>query len=476
MSDYLLLVLIFLLLCGSAFLSGSESALTASNRARLLFQAKEGDKRARRVAPLLDKRDRVIGAILLGNNLTNTLATSLAAGFLVVRFGDKGIVFATILMTVLISFFGEVLPKFYALRNPEGSIKRAAPALVGLTFMARPFVAVIHWLAHALLGKQSSEEQEEQDQAEEQELRGAIEAYGEGEQQDRRSMLHSVLDLQELTVEEVMIHRSEVRTVAADLAGQELLAAALDSTFARLPVHQGGTENIVGLLQVKEVLSFFAKEGAKNRVKNGAESEAKNPADNRGQATPAAQTPTVQTPTAQTPMAQTPMAQTPMAQTPTAQSLARAPWFVPDSTDLHTQLLAFRNRREHLAIVVDEYGETLGIVTLEDVLEEIVGDIFDEVDPLPDEEVIQESDTTWRIAGKASLRDLNRRFDWRLPDEDASTLAGLILYEAKQIPAVGEKFRLLDFDCTLLELDGQTINQVRLTKRKEEVPDPQDES
>ena len=428
MSDFLLLALIFLLLCGSAFLSGSESALTASNRARLLFQAKEGDKRARRVEPLLEKRDRVIGAILLGNNLTNTLATSLAAGFLVVRFGDKGIALATILMTVLISFFGEVLPKFYALRNPEGSIKRAAPALSALTLIARPFVAVIHWLAHALLGRQNNGTDEEQDQAEEQELRGAIEAYGEGEQQDRRSMLHSVLDLQELTVEEVMIHRSEVKTVAADLAGDALLQVALDSTFARLPVHQGGAENIIGVLQVKEVLSFFAKSATVKQAQAGAEQK------------PA----------------------------PTAESLSRAPWFVPDSTDLHTQLLAFRNRREHLAIVVDEYGETLGIVSLEDVLEEIVGDIFDEVDPLPDEEVIEESSDSWRIAGKASLRDLNRRFAWRLPDEDASTLAGLILYEAKHLPETGESFRLLDFDCTILALDGTSITQVRLTKRKPE--------
>ena len=417
MSDFLLLALIFLLLCGSAFLSGSESALTASNRARLLFQAKEGDRRARRVEPLLDKRDRVIGAILLGNNLTNTLATSLAAGFLVVRFGDKGIAFATILMTVLISFFGEVLPKFYALRNPEGSIKRAAPALVGLTFIARPFVAVIHTLAHALLGKPDAEELEEQDQAEEQELRGAIEAYGAGEKDDRRSMLHSVLDLQELTVEEVMIHRSEVRSLPAELAGQELLDAVLESTFARLPVHKDGAENIVGVVQVKEVLRFFAK----NEVRTA---------------------------------------------TATAQSLSRLPWFVPDFTDLHTQLLAFRQRHEHLAVVVDEYGETLGIVTLEDVLEEIVGEIFDEVDPTPDQEIRQESPNSWRVLGKVSLRDLNRKLSWRLPDEEASTLAGLILYEAKRIPEQGETLTLFDFACTILTLDGQTINEVRLVKQK----------
>ncbi|MDA7984174.1 MAG: CNNM domain-containing protein [Alphaproteobacteria bacterium] len=405
--DWLLLLSIVLLLGGSAFLSGSESALTASSRARLLFLERKGGRGARLAGRLLGDRDRVIGAILIGNNLFNTLATALAAGFLVVRLGDEGILLATILMTVLISFFSEVLPKFYALQEPERTMRRVAPVLRVFTLLLRPFVFVIYGLAELFLRAAFRRGARERREAREEELRGAIEVHGEAEE---RRMLRSVLDMREDSISEVMVHRSEVVSVPGDLRGAELLERVLSIPHSRIPVWRDHQENIVGILYVKDL--FRASRSAEKF-------------DER------------------------------------ADALARPAWFSPDSTSVSAQLRTFRRRREHISVVVDEYGEMMGLVTLEDILEEIVGEIFDEEDEAGGMVAEVRGDVVI-AAGGVSVRDLNREFGWRLPDGDASTLGGLVLYAAERIPEAGEVVEAEGFSFRVLELSGRTIVRVEI--------------
>ena len=404
MSDWLLLPAIFALLAASAFFSGSESAFTAANRPRLSWQREEKRPGAGRALRLLDDRDRLIGAILIGNNLANSLATSLAAGFLVVRFGDEGVLYATVAMTVLISFFGEVLPKFYALQDPERNARRAAWPLSLLAAAARPAVAVIYALAERLLGAERKRAAAQAAAAGEEALRGAIEGHGRREE---REMLRSILALGETALSEVMRHRSEVRSLPAEMAGQALLQAALAIPHSRIPVWQGRPDNVVGILYVKDL---FRNGGAAGKD---------------------------------------------------AAALARKPWFVPESTGLAAQLRAFRDRGEHIAVVVDEYGEMMGLVALEDILEEIVGEIFDEEDARGSD-FQAGPDGAVTAAGNAALRDLNRRFGWRLPDEEASTVAGLVLYEAKRIPEAGEVIRADGWSFRILERSGRGVKRVEI--------------
>ena len=249
---------------------------------------------------------------------------------------------------------------------------------------------------------------------------------------DERHMLRSVLDLDEITVADVMVHRSEVRSLRADESGASLLRAALEIPHSRLPVWSGRPDNIVGILHVKDL---FRAVWASARA---GEAESADLPDFEGIDLRDADFSAL-----------------------TARGLARAPWFAPESTSLLHQLRAFRSRRAHLAVVVDEYGELQGIVTLEDILEEIVGEIFDEEDESksPAGRVLGDSVV---VEGRAALRDLNRRFGWSLPDEEASTLGGLILYETRRIPEVGERLRLFGFEVRILERDGQSLVAVEL--------------
>lgn len=409
-------VAIAALLLLSAFFSGSETSLTAASKARMHTLDQQGNKRAVLVNQLFARKDRLIGAILLGNNLVNILASALATSVLIGMFGEAGVAYATLVMTFLVLIFAEVLPKTYAIYNADRMALAVAPAMRFVVVLFSPITQAVQSIVALTfklfrvdhIGSLGAESQEE-------ELRGAIDLHaGEGEEiRHERQMLRSILDLADVEVEEIMTHRGSVQTLNADEPSETIVEQVLASPYTRLPVWRGNTDNIVGVLHAKAL--FRAVRAAGGDTKNL-----------------------------------------------DIDAIAAQPWFIPESTDLLSQLEAFRSRHAHFAIVVDEYGELLGIVTLEDILEEIVGEIEDEHDVIM-EGVTKLNDGAYIIEGWATLRDLNRMFEWRLPDNEASTLAGLVLYEARRIPETGQVFKFHGFQFEILAKQRNQITSLKVT-------------
>jgi len=406
---------IFVLLLVSAFFSASETALTAASRARMHALERQGNARAARVNLLRAQMERVIGTVLLGNNLVNILASALATSVLIGLFGERGVVYATIAMTVLVVLFGEVLPKTYAINNPERTAIVLAPLMRPLVFIFAPVTRVVQVLVRGVLhllgvrvtadlGAESAQE----------ELRGAIDLHAESAAEIRHAgaMLHSILDLGDVEVGDILVHRRNVVTIDADQPPATIVEEVLASPHTRIPLWRGEPDNIVGVLHAKALLrAVQASGGALDSLD--------------------------------------------------ILSLAAAPWFIPDTTSLLAQLQAFRARREHFALVVDEYGALMGIVTLEDILEEIVGEIADEHDiSVPG--VKAESDGSYSVDALVTIRDLNREFGWRLPDEEASTIGGLVLHEARRIPEQGQVFVFHGFRFEILERQRNRIKTIRI--------------
>ncbi len=417
------IVAIFALLVISAFFSGSETSLTAASRPRMHTLEQDGNQRAGMVNRLWDQKERLIGAILLGNNLVNISASALATSVLIGWFGEAGVAYATLGMTLLVLIFAEVLPKTYALHNADRAALAAAPVLRPIVLVLGPITQTIQLIVRStlkLFGIDLSASLAE-DIAEE-ELRGAIDLHsGIGEEiRHERQMLRSILDLGDVEVEEIMTHRKNVVAIDVDQPPAKIVDDVLASPYTRLPLWQDDSDNIVGVLHAKALLRAVQA----------------NPSN---------------------------------LEQLDVRAIAAKPWFIPESTDLLSQLQAFRSRHEHFAIVVDEYGEVLGIVTLEDILEEIVGDIADEHD-VDIEGVQLEKEGSMLVDGEVTLRDLNRQFDWNLPDEEASTIAGLILYEARRIPDIGQVFV---FHGCRFEIVGRMRNQIT-SIRIERLPDGTD--
>jgi Mg2+/Co2+ transporter CorB len=410
------LAAIFVLLVLSAFFSGSETALTAASRPRMHTLAQSGNSRAVLVNQLLDQKDRLIGAILLGNNLVNIMASALATSLLIGVFGEAGVAYATISMTLLVLIFAEVLPKTYAFHNADRLALRVVPILRPVVSLLAPITRGVQLIVRGtlrlfgirLLATFGSDEAEE-------ELRGAIDLHsGESEEErHEREMLRSILDLAEIWIEEIMIHRKDVIALNIELPPETIVDEVLASPYTRIPLWRGKPDNIVGVLHAKAVLRALRSAG-----------------DNPAQID--------------------------------IESIAGDPWFIPETTDLLSQLQAFRSRHEHFAIVVDEYGEFLGIVTLEDILEEIVGDIADEHD-VEIEGVQVEDSGAITVDGRVTIRDLNRRFDWRLPSDEAATIAGLVLFEARTIPREGQVFAFHGFSFEILRRRRNQLTLIRMT-------------
>jgi Mg2+/Co2+ transporter CorB len=410
------IIIIALLLVLSALFSGSETALTAASRPVMHQLERNGNHRAQIVNRLFDHKERLIGAILLGNNLVNILASALATSLLILNFGDAGVAYATIVMTLLILVFSEILPKTYAIRNANQAALAIAPAVKAMVWILTPVTATIHVAVRGIL-KVFGVDYHAEDVfgAGDEELRGAIELHsGEDKSiKQERDMLRSVLDLGEVQVGEIFIHRKNVTAIDADLAPADLVAEVLKSSYTRLPLWRNDPDNIVGVLHVK---ALFREIRSLGEDLSGLD----------------------------------------------VLSLAADPWFIPEQTLLVDQLDAFRKRREHFALVVDEYGSLMGVVTLEDIIEEIVGDIVDEHD-ISVSGVSPSSDGSYLVDGSVTIRDLNREFEWELPDEEASTVAGLVLHESRRIPEIGQRFLFHGFRFEIVSRHRHQITRVRLT-------------
>ena len=415
-ADWFSLIAVAFCLFVSFFFSGSETALTASSRATMMRLARDGDTNAAIVNRLLEDRERMIGALLVGNNVATIVASSLATGLMLNWFGDVGVIYATAVMTVLIVVFCEVLPKTAAIDSPDRFALTAARPIYGVVRILTPVLVAVQWLVRKILTSVGFVIGENEPMlSPHEELRGAVDLlHREGgvEKQDR-DMLGGLLDLPDLTVADVMIHRTEVIMVDAGLPHEQAVEAVLAAPVTRVPLWRDTPENIVGILHAKDLLrAIQAAKGDLARVDVGA--------------------------------------------------VALPPWFVPDTTPLAEQLKAFRRRKTPFALVVDEYGEVMGLVTLEDILEEIVGDIEDEHDiAVPG--VKPQLDGSVTVDGGVPIRDLNRAMDWNLPDQEATTIAGLVIHEARSIPEPGQSFTFHGFRFQVLRRDRNRITGLRIT-------------
>lgn len=408
-------LLVFIILLFSGFCSGAETAFTAASKAKIRTMVKGGNKRASLVERMLGRTEGLIGAILCINTFLNALATNLA-NQLFDAFGDIGPLLNTIVMTFGVLLLAEIMPKLYSVKQPERMALLASGFMNVLMSLLSPFIQFLTFISRSLwrfLGVNVDETGAAGGSMEE--LRGAIDLHhGPGnEVKEERAMLRSILDLSEMTVEDIMVHRKQVTMLDGNLSLEDAARGILDAPYTRLPVFKDHPDNIVGVLHAKEL--FRASQGS--------------------------------------------------AQKGTVLDLCMTPWFVPETTSLHDQLMAFKHRREHFALVVDEYGTWLGIVTLEDILEEIVGEIADEHDESEiSSEMVVQPDQSVIIMGPVSLRDINRRFDWHLPDTHAATIAGLILYESRQIPEEGQVFSFHGFRMEILKRHRNQIILVKLKK------------
>jgi Mg2+/Co2+ transporter CorB len=410
--------LLFILVCVviAFFFSASETALTAFSRARMLRMEKAGNRRAALVNRLIETRERMIGAILTGNNVVNIAASAVTTGMLLAWFGDVGVLYATVIMTVLTVVFTEVLPKTLAINAPDRVALLVARPIGWVVRLFGPMLVGIEGLVRWILklfGMRVGTDQAFLSAQEE--LRGAVDLLhheGSVEKSDR-DMFGGLLDLRDLTVSDVMVHRTEMVTVNADEPAEDVVRAVLSAEFTRIPLWRDTPENIVGILHAKDLLRAIQNaDGDLGKVD--------------------------------------------------IMSIALPPWFVPDIRALSEQLKAFRRRKTHFALVVDEYGEVEGLVTLEDILEEIVGDISDEHDiPVPG--VRPQPDGSVNVDGAVPIRDLNRVMDWNLPDAEATTVAGLVIHEARSIPDVGQSFTFHGFRFNVLRKTRNRITALRIT-------------
>ena len=411
------------LLVLSAFFSGSETALTAASRGKLRAQADKGSRGARAALKITEDNERLIGSVLLGNNLVNILAASLATALFTRLFGDSGVALATLVMTLLVLIFAEVLPKTYAIINSERAAAFVAPVIGVVITVFAPIVGAIRLLVRGLLrlfGVQI--DPESRILAVREEIAGALQlGHSEGivEKEDRDRIL-GALDLGDRAVEEIMLHRSGIEMINAADPPEAILQQCLDSSHTRLPVYRDEPENIIGVVHAKDLLRAMYKQtggpdGGAKALKRFKISD-----------------------------------------------VAMPPYFVPETTTLDDQMRQFLRMRTHFALVVDEYGSLQGLITLEDILEEIVGEITDEFDPDAETKVIRTEDGQFLVDGSMTIRDLNRANDWNLPDDEANTVAGLVIHEAQMIPSVGQVFSFHGFRFEVVARDGNRVTRLKI--------------
>tara|TARA_B100000029_G_scaffold511885_1_gene607072 strand:- start:3339 stop:4586 length:1248 start_codon:yes stop_codon:yes gene_type:complete len=405
-----ILLLIFFLILLSGFFSGSETALTAVSKAKIHQLEKKKNSKAKIVNFLRSQKEKLIGTLLLGNNLVNTLATAIATSFIInySNNNEKAIIYSTCIMTILILIFGEIIPKTIAINKAEKYSLLFSPIIKFLVKILSPITNLIHYFTHGILKifkfKISTDIGTTED-----ELRGAIDLHAKTEgSEHEKDMLQSILDLDDLQVKEIMTHRKNIEVIYASDSTKTNIKKILKSQYTRLPLYDKNSDKILGIINVKDIL----------KVKDNKRLDLK--------------------------------------------KIAKNPWFIPETTSVLDQLQEFKKKQRHLAFVVDEYGTLMGIVTLEDIIEEIVGDIEDEHD-IKIKGAKRLKDGNFTINGNVTIRDINREFGWNLPDNKASTLAGLIFYEIKTIPEPGKIFSFYNFRFEIIKAKKNHIEIIKVT-------------
>lgn len=405
------------LLFVSALFSAGETSMTAASRGRMHQLERDGDKAAKRVNKLLGDQEKMIGAILLGNNVVNIAASALTTSLLSTLFpGGWGVAISTAIMTVLILVFGEVLPKTLAITRPDDVARTLSRPVSVAVVLFGPVVFAVQWFVRRTLRLFGIKMSMETDVlAAHEEIRGAIEYHhdeGSVEKRDR-NMFRGVLDLSELDVSQIMVHRKQILMIDADIGTERIIDEALKIGHTRIPLYRDNPENIVGVLHARDLFAAITKVRGDILSLN-------------------------------------------------IDAITREPWFIPDTTNLKSQLNSFLKQKQHFALVVDEYGALQGMVTLEDILEEIVGDIDDEHDTTHTG-IRKQADGSLIVDGDVPIRDLNRFMDWDLPDDDAVTIAGLVIYEARTIPQPGQAFIFFDRKFQILRRQRNQITALKIT-------------
>lgn len=407
---------ILILLCVSAFFSGSETAITAVSRGKMHQLEKEGSRAAQRVNGLVGDRENVIGAILLGNTFINILVSSLATSALTARFGERAVVITTVAMTLLILIFVEVLPKTLAIARTDRFALTIALPLRFFVRVLAPIVHAVQFLVWRLLGIFGVQEEDMNPiVAPHEEIRGTVDLHHieGGVGREHRDMIGGVLDLRELKIGDITTHRKNMAAIDAEQSAQELFEALLAANHTRVPVWRETPDNIIGVLHTKEVVREFVR---RRSSFTGFD----------------------------------------------ILLLMEAPWFIPDTTTLEEQLHAFREKRTHFALVVDEYGALQGLVTLEDIIDEVFGDIS-ERERMKRPGIRPQPDGSYNIDGTTPIRDLNRALEWDLPDSEATTIAGLVIHEARTIPETGQRFAFHGYKFEILRRRRNQITAIRVT-------------
>ncbi len=410
------LLIVILCVILSAFFSGSETALTAASAAHMHALDKDGDKRAAIVSRLMRQRNRMIAALLLGNTLFNIGGSAFATSVLVVLFGEHGAVYATFIMTVLLLVFAEVLPKTLAINHPDRISLSVAPSVNIVVSVFGPLLATVEFFVRWLLKMVGVElGQGRNVLSPYDELMSAVDILHEEGNVERsaRDMFGGVLDLQVMHVSDVMVHRTKMRAIDAELPPQQIIREVLASPYTRMPLWRERPDNFIGVLHSKDLLRALDAAGGDASVLH-------------------------------------------------IDEIMLEPWFTPEATTLKDQLEAFLKRKTHFAFVVDEYGEVMGLVTLEDILEEIVGDIRDEHD-IAMLGLRTQKDGSVLVDGAVPVRDLNRAMDWHLPDTEATTVAGLVIYEAGAIPEAGQVFSFHGFRFEVLRKIRNRVTSLKVT-------------
>ena len=408
----------------SAFFSGSETSLTSASKPRMHNLAKSGKKNAKIFETLFKDKELLICTILFANNLVNVLASALATKILIELTNSDGIFYATIIMTLMILIFGELIPKTLALSKSDTYALKISPFIRFLVILLYPLTFTLNFIVYVLLKivgvNYSNFKKEEISEKREEELRGAIDLHGEDSSRDEKNMLKSILDLDEITVGSIMIPRKDIFSLPANINFNNLIEKLEESPHSRIPIWEKNPENIIGVFHVRRLISQKNPDPKKFNIK----------------------------------------------------LLCQKPWFIPESTKLDNQLMEFKKRKEHFSIVVDEYGEFLGIVTLEDIIEEIVGDIDDEQDMLKISKKVKGikslSPSNFLVKGNVSIRDLNKELNINLPiNNNVSTIAGLVLYESRTIPKTKQIFSFFDLKFEILNKTNNQITLLKISKKKD---------